>query len=108
MRMSPLGGRIENDFLAREITKHPMRFAGFAHLQVQDANAAGDELSRCIELWERVEALGVPNICTPTRPPRTPGRDLEVVGGDGDACATPTTAGPRSRRDVEADDWERT
>ncbi len=77
--------RIENDFLAREITKHPTRYAGFAHLPLQDAKAAADELSRCVEqlefkgamvnghtngrylddrsydpFWERVEALGVP------------------------------------------------
>ncbi len=36
--------RIENDFLAREITRHPTRYAGFAHLPLQDATAAADEL----------------------------------------------------------------
>jgi len=85
--------RIENDFLAREITKHPARFAGFAHLPMQDAAAAADELSRCVEqlefkgaminghtngrylddrgydpFWERVEALGVPVYLHPRDP----------------------------------------
>ncbi len=85
--------RIENDFLAREITKHPTRYAGFAHLPLQDAKAAADELSRCVEqlefkgalvnghsngryldersydpFWERVEALGVPIYLHPRDP----------------------------------------
>ena len=85
--------RIENDFLAREITKHPTRYAGFAHLPLQDATAAADELSRCVEqlefkgamvnghtngryldersydpFWERVEALGVPIYLHPRDP----------------------------------------
>ncbi|MGD0561812.1 MAG: amidohydrolase family protein [Roseiarcus sp.] len=85
--------RIENDFLAREITKHPTRYAGFAHLPLQDAAAAADELSRCVEqlefkgamvnghtngryldersydpFWERVEALGVPIYLHPRDP----------------------------------------
>jgi len=85
--------RIENDFLAREITKHPTRYAGFAHLPLQDAAAAADELSRCVEqlefkgalvnghtngryldergydpFWERVEALGVPVYLHPRDP----------------------------------------
>jgi len=85
--------RIENDFLAREITKHPTRFAGFAHLPLQDASAAADELSRCVEqlefkgamvnghtngryldersydpFWERAEALGVPIYLHPRDP----------------------------------------
>jgi 2,3-dihydroxybenzoate decarboxylase len=85
--------RIENDFLAREITKHPTRYAGFAHLPLQDARVAADELSRCVEqlefkgalvnghtngryldersydpFWERVEALGVPVYLHPRDP----------------------------------------
>lgn len=85
--------RIENDFLAREITKHPTRYAGFAHLPLQDASAAADELSRCVEqlefkgamvnghtngrylddpayepFWERVETLGVPIYLHPRDP----------------------------------------
>src|SRR6516162_4420245 len=40
--------RAANDFLAREIQKRPDRYAGFAHLAVQDAAAAADELERCM------------------------------------------------------------
>jgi len=89
--------RIENDFLAREITKHPTRYAGFAHLPLQDAHSAADELSRCVEqlkfkdamvnghtngryldeksyepFWERVEALGVPVFLHPRDPHDAP------------------------------------
>jgi len=39
--------RAANDFLAREIDKRPDRYAGFAHLPMQDAAAAADELERC-------------------------------------------------------------
>ena|SRR5665647_736987 len=37
-----------NDFLAKEIQKHPTRYAGFAHLPLQDPKVAGDELARCV------------------------------------------------------------
>ena len=72
-----------NDFLAREIQKRPDRYLGFAHLPMQDAKAAADELERCVKelkfhgaminghtngqyldhpslgpFWERAEALG--------------------------------------------------
>src|SRR5258708_477815 len=40
--------RAANDFLAREIDKRPDRYAGFAHLPMQDARAAADELERCV------------------------------------------------------------
>src|SRR6266446_6554055 len=40
--------RAANDFLAREIQKRPDRYAGFAHLAMQDAIAAADELERCM------------------------------------------------------------
>ena len=40
--------RAANDFLAREIEKRPDRYCGFAHLAVQDAAAAADELERCM------------------------------------------------------------
>jgi len=40
--------RSANDFLAREIQKKPDRYAGFAHLAMQDAVAAADELERCV------------------------------------------------------------
>ena len=72
-----------NDFLAVEIQKRPDRYAGFAHIAVQDPKAAADELERCMRdlkfcgaminghthgqyldhpqlspFWERAEALG--------------------------------------------------
>jgi 2,3-dihydroxybenzoate decarboxylase len=72
-----------NDVLAREIQKRPDRYSGFAHLAMQDAVAAADELTRCMgelgfcgaminghtnglylddpslhPFWERAEALG--------------------------------------------------
>jgi 2,3-dihydroxybenzoate decarboxylase len=40
--------RAANDFLAREIAKRPDRYCGFAHLPMQDARAAADELERCM------------------------------------------------------------
>src|SRR5260370_15131580 len=40
--------RAANDFLAREIEKRPDRYCGFAHLALQDAAAAADELERCM------------------------------------------------------------
>jgi 2,3-dihydroxybenzoate decarboxylase len=75
--------RASNDFLAKEIAKRPDRYSGFAHLALQDAKAAADELERCVRelkfcgaminshtngqylddpalnpFWERAEALG--------------------------------------------------
>jgi 2,3-dihydroxybenzoate decarboxylase len=72
-----------NDFLAREIAKRPDRYSGFAHLALQDAAAAADELERTMRdfgfvgaminghtngryldhpslhpFWERAQALG--------------------------------------------------
>ena len=41
--------RQANDFLAGEIQKHPKRYAGFAHLPLQDAQAAAAELERCVK-----------------------------------------------------------
>src|SRR5262249_5271300 len=38
-----------NDFLAKEIQKRPDRYSGFAHLPMQDAKAAADELERCVK-----------------------------------------------------------
>jgi 2,3-dihydroxybenzoate decarboxylase len=74
--------RAANDFLAGEIAKRPDRYSGFAHLPMQDAKAAADELERCVRdlkfcgaminghtngqyldhpslhpFWQRVEAL---------------------------------------------------
>jgi len=37
-----------NDFLAREVEKRPDRYSGFAHLAMQDPQAAADELERCL------------------------------------------------------------
>jgi 2,3-dihydroxybenzoate decarboxylase len=37
-----------NDFLAGVIARRPERYAGFAHIAVQDAKAAAKELERCI------------------------------------------------------------
>ena len=75
--------RAANDFLAREVQKRPDRYSGFAHLPMQDATAAADELERCMRqlkfcgaminghtngqylddrsldpFWERAQALG--------------------------------------------------
>lgn len=77
--------RQANDALAAQIVKRPASYAGFAHLAMQDAAAAADELERCIRdlgfvggmvngntggvylddprydvFWERLEALDVP------------------------------------------------
>ncbi len=85
--------KIANDFLAREIQRRPKRYAGFAHLPLQDANAAADELERCINqlefkgaminghtngryldereydpFWERAQALGAPIYLHPRDP----------------------------------------
>ncbi|MFN3351750.1 amidohydrolase family protein [Pseudorhodoplanes sp.] len=85
--------REANDFLARQIATAPDRYRGFAHLAVQDAKAAADELERCVRelkfsgaminghtnglylddpstypLWERAEALGVPLYLHPADP----------------------------------------
>lgn len=82
-----------NDFLAGEIQKRPDRYAGFAHIAVQDPKAAADELERCVRdlkfcgaminghthgqyldhpslapFWERVEALGTVVYIHPTDP----------------------------------------
>ena len=40
--------REANDFLAEQIARHPDRYAGFAHLAVQDAAGAARELERCV------------------------------------------------------------
>ncbi|HET9619444.1 MAG TPA: amidohydrolase family protein [Pseudolabrys sp.] len=40
--------REANDFLAERIARHPDRYAGFAHLAVQDAAGAARELERCV------------------------------------------------------------
>jgi len=85
-----------NDFLAEKIGGHPRRYAGFAHLALQDAACAGKELERCVRelkfcgaminghtngqylddpalypFWERAEALGAPIYLHPTDPVAT-------------------------------------
>jgi 2,3-dihydroxybenzoate decarboxylase len=90
--------RRANDVLAAEIEKHPTRYAGFAHLPMQEPGAAAAELERCVRqlgfkgalinghthgvylddarylpFWERVAALAVPiylhPVHMPVRPP---------------------------------------
>ena len=85
--------RAANDFLAREVARRPDRYSGFAHLPMQDATAAADELERCqrelkfcgamvnghtngqyldhpslYPFWERAEALGATIYIHPTDP----------------------------------------
>jgi 2,3-dihydroxybenzoate decarboxylase len=85
--------RAANDFLAREVQKRPNRYSGFGHLPMQDAEAAADELERCMRelkfcgaminghtngqyldhpslhpFWERAAALGAPIYIHPTDP----------------------------------------
>jgi 2,3-dihydroxybenzoate decarboxylase len=85
--------RESNDFLAGIVQKRPDRYSGFAHLPMQDARAAADELERCFRelkfagaminghthgqyldhpslhvFWERAEALGAPIYLHPTDP----------------------------------------
>jgi len=85
--------RAANDYLAREVDKRPDRYSGFAHLPMQDATAAADELARCMNelkfcgamvnghthgqylddlslhpFWERAEALGATIYIHPTDP----------------------------------------
>src|ERR1700731_526370 len=82
-----------NDYLARELQKGRDRYAGFGHLAMQDANAAADELERCMRdlgfsgaminghtngqylddpslapFWERAAALRAPIYIHPTDP----------------------------------------
>jgi 2,3-dihydroxybenzoate decarboxylase len=85
-----------NDFLAREVAKRPDRYSGLAHLAMQDAEAAADELERCMRelkfcgaminghtdgqylddpslapFWERAEALDAPIYLHPADPVST-------------------------------------
>ncbi len=85
-----------NDFLATAIQKRPDRYLGFAHLPMQDAKAAADELERCMRdlafvgaminghtngqyldhpsldpFWERAEALEAPIYIHPADPVAT-------------------------------------
>jgi 2,3-dihydroxybenzoate decarboxylase len=85
--------REANDFLAAEVQKRPERYSGFAHLPMQEAKAAADELGRCMgeldfrgaminghtngqyldhpslfPFWERAEALKATIYIHPTDP----------------------------------------
>jgi 2,3-dihydroxybenzoate decarboxylase len=85
--------REANDYLKGQIDQHPDRYRGFAHLAMQDVQAASDELKRCVEelgfvgamingqtngvyldderyvpFWERVVQLGVPVYIHPADP----------------------------------------
>lgn len=85
--------REANDVLAGHIARHPARYAGFAHVAVQDASAAAQELERCVRelgfkgaminghtnglyldhpslapFWEVAEALGALVYIHPTDP----------------------------------------
>jgi 2,3-dihydroxybenzoate decarboxylase len=85
--------RAANDYLAVEIAKRPDRYSGFAHLPMQDAAAAADELERCMRelkmcgamidghtngqyldhpslapFWERAQALNAPIYLHPADP----------------------------------------
>jgi len=89
--------REANDYLAERIQRYPTRFAGFAHLALQDATAGADELERCVTelgfvgaminghtngtyldeeqfapFWERVVALDVPVYLHPANPYEAP------------------------------------
>jgi 2,3-dihydroxybenzoate decarboxylase len=93
--------RAANDFLAREIAKRPDRYSGLAHLPMQNAVAAADELERCVRelkfcgaminghtngqylddpslhpFWERAQALDAPIYLHPADPV-TPSRALD-------------------------------
>jgi 2,3-dihydroxybenzoate decarboxylase len=86
-----------NDILAKVIQRHPTRYAGFAHLPLQDPLAAANELERTIRelglkgalinghtngeylddekfspVWERAQALGVPIYLHPANSPDVP------------------------------------
>lgn len=82
-----------NDFLAEKIAAHPKRYGGLAHVAMQDAKAAADELERCVRelgfcgvmingatnglylddpsaeiFWERAAALRAPVYIHPNNP----------------------------------------
>lgn len=94
--------RETNDYLYGRIQQHPDRYRGFAHLPMQDVEAAADELKRCVEelsfvgamingntngvyldnecylpFWERVVDLDVPIYIHPADPHIQP----YVLGG---------------------------
>lgn len=85
--------RVANDYLHEQVGFRPERYRGFAHLPMQDAQAAADELQRCVRdygflgglingnttgtylddaryypFWERVVELDVPIYIHPADP----------------------------------------
>lgn len=89
--------RQANDRLAAEVARQPRRYAGFAHLPMQNPAVAANELERCVRelgfkgalingqtgghyldddrflpFWERVSALDVPVYLHPGEMPDTP------------------------------------
>ena len=89
--------RFCNDYLAERIAENPKRYAGFAHLALQDPAVAADELERAVNdlgfcgalingctngayldddrfsvLWERTADLGVPIYIHPNNPADIP------------------------------------
>jgi len=92
-RVAVQRAREANDYLQGQIELHPDRYRGFAHLAMQDVQAAGDELERCVKdlsfvgalingntngvyldddrylpFWERVVELDVPIYIHPADP----------------------------------------
>jgi 2,3-dihydroxybenzoate decarboxylase len=92
-RQAVAKARDANDVLAREVQQRPDRYAGFAHLAMQDPEAAADELERCLRdlkfcgaminghtngryldhpslypFWERAQALNAAIYLHPTDP----------------------------------------
>jgi len=88
--------REANDRLALEVEKRPQRYAGFAHLPMQEPRAAAAEFERCVRdlgfrgaminghtngrylddpayypFWEQVEAIGLPVYLHPADPVAT-------------------------------------
>lgn len=89
--------KICNEFLAEQISIHPDRYAGFAHLALQNPLEAANELERCVNqlgfcgamingqtngayldddrfsvVWERASDLDVPIYIHPNNPPDIP------------------------------------
>ncbi len=92
-RQAVAKAREANDVLAREVQQRPDRYAGFAHLAMQDPETAADELERCLRdlkfcgaminghtngryldhpslypFWERAQALNAAIYLHPTDP----------------------------------------
>lgn len=89
--------RAANEFLYEKVQEHPDRYRGFAHLPLQDVDAASQELSRCVKdlgfvgamingnssgvylddkmflsFWETVAKLDVPVYIHPADPVEQP------------------------------------